>query len=424
MNLILSTDSYKLTHWKMYPPKVRFVHSYLEPRTGEGYQNVVWAGLQGILHEYFSKPVTQADVHEAYEVAKNHFGSSQHFNFEGWQLLVDRHNGRLPVKIMALPEGSVVQRGTPVLTIENTDPDFPWLTNVLETLLMHVWYPSTVATVSKDLRDFLNEYPNLPAPQFMVHDFGYRGVSSDQSASRGGFGHLLSFMGTDTLAAMQYVRKFYGQQQGIAYSVSATEHSIMTQYGQAGEEELIKDLIDKHPNQILSIVADSYDYYKFVHKLQRFAEYAQLRGTKLVIRPDSPTPTHPDPIDLIRWTLANLPKSVNVLWGDGLNPQQIKNIIKNVYPEDRPRLVFGMGGGLLQKVNRDTLRWAMKCSAVSPNGTLWQSIQKNPLDQSKASKPGRQDRGMIEIYRDGLIKQQWNLDEIRKRVVQDDLVPL
>lgn len=417
MNLILSTDSYKLTHWKMYPKNVKYVHSYLEPRTGDGYQRVVWAGLQGILHEYFQKPITKADVLEAYQVASDHFGSTLHFNYDGWQRLVEKHNGKLPVKIMALPEGSVVPRGTPVLTIENTDPEFPWLTNVLETLLMHVWYPSTVATVSKDLRDFLNGF-QLPAPQFMVHDFGYRGVSSHESAGRGGYGHLLSFMGTDTLAALQYIRQYYGQQQGIGYSVSATEHSIMTQYGQDGEQELIKNLIDAHPNQILSIVADSYNYYNFVNKLVSFANYAKSKGTQLVVRPDSPTPQHPDPIDLMNWTLINTPASINVLWGDGLNPQQIKNIVKNVDAVDRPRLVFGMGGGLLQKVNRDTLRWALKCSAVSEDGKEWKPIQKNPLDQTKASKAGRQDAGMIEIFRDGMIKQQWNLSEIRERVAQ------
>lgn len=415
MNLILSTDSYKLTHWTMYPKDVRYVHSYLEPRVGDGYQKVVWAGLQGLLHEYFQQPMTMDDVWEAHDVAKDHFGSAGHFNYPGWQHLVEKHNGKLPVKIMALPEGSVVKRGTPTLTIENTDPEFPWLTNVLETLLMHVWYPSTVATVSKDLRDYLNGC-NLPAPQFMVHDFGYRGASSHESASRGGYGHLLSFMGTDTLAAIQYVRKYYGQQLGIAYSVSATEHSIMTQYGQHGEYELIRDLINNHPNQILSIVADSYDYYAFTKKLVELAPYADSKGTKLVIRPDSPTPQHPDPIDLINWTLINTPKTINVLWGDGLNPQQIKDIVHRVDAVDRPRLVFGMGGGLLQKVNRDTLRWAMKCSAVSKDGSLWTPVQKNPLDQTKASKPGRQDQGMIEIFRAGIIKQQWNLDEIRKRV--------
>lgn len=415
MNLILSTDSYKLTHWNMYPPKVKYVHSYLEPRTGDGYQRVVWAGLQGLLHEYFSKPITQEDLLEANDVARDHFGSAFHYNATGWANLVRKHHGRLPVKIMALPEGSIVQRGTPVLTIENTDPEFPWLTNVLETLLMHVWYPSTVATVSKDLRDYLSQF-NLPAPQFMVHDFGYRGCSSHESAARGGYGHLLSFMGTDTLAAIQYVRQHYGQQTGIAYSVSATEHSIMTQYGQEGERELIKRLIDEHPNQILSIVADSYNYYAFVNKLVSFADYAKLKGTKLVVRPDSPTPTHPDPADLINWTLINTPESINVLWGDGIGPAKIKDIVRRVDAVDRKRLVFGMGGGLLQKVNRDTLRWALKCSAVSEDGSMWKPIQKNPLDQSKVSKAGRQDDGMVEIYRDGIIKQQWNLDEIRARV--------
>lgn len=418
MNLILSTDSYKLTHWNMYPSNVRYVHSYLEPRTGDGYQDVVFCGLQGLLHEYFSKPISPMDLVEAVPVAENHFGSSFTLNEDGWYKMIDAHNGRLPVKIMALPEGSVVRRGTPVLTIENTDPRFPWITNVLETLLLHVWYPSTVATVSRDLRQFLNDF-DAPGADFMVHDFGYRGCSSHESAARGGYGHILSFNGTDTLAAIQYVRRYYGQQQNIAYSVAATEHSIMTQYGQDGELRLLENLIRTHRNQILSIVADSYDYYEFTRKLVSLADLANKMETKLVIRPDSVTPQHQSPWELVLWTLKNTPESINVLWGDGFSPDQIKQTIQYVHNDDPlnvKRLVFGMGGGLLQKVNRDTLRWALKCSAVSEDGQEWKPIQKNPLDQSKASKPGRQDQGMVEVFRDGIIKQQWSLDEIRKRV--------
>jgi hypothetical protein len=134
-----------------------------------------------------------------------------------------------------------------------------------------------------------------------------------------------------------------------------------------------------------------------------------------VIRPDSPTPQHPDPADLINWTLINTPETVNVLWGDGLTPEQIKDIVLRVDAVDRKRLVFGMGGGLLQKVNRDTLRFVIKCSAVERDGQ-WQNVQKNPLDQTKKSKAGRvtPDTGCV-VFENGVICQQETFEKIRQR---------
>lgn len=421
-NLILLTDSYKLTHHRMYPKDVEVVSSYFEPRVGPGHQEVVWFGLQHVLKDKMTGffRVIAEDIDEAEEYAKAHFAAPL-FNREGWERIVDTHQGALPIRIWALPEGTVVPRGTPCMVIENTDPQLPWLTNALESLLMHVWYPTTIATIGRDMRRFFQQEVPHGAPQFMLHDFGYRGVSSDESAGVGGMAHLLHFQGTDTLNGMWYAHRYYdAPHEGLAYSVAATEHSVMTQWGAQGETALLERLIDDHPNQILSIVADSYDYYNFVAKLSMLTGKARANGTKLVIRPDSPTPQHPDPKDLVLWTLNHLPDDVNVLWGDGLSPDQIKAMVLAVPQQQRARLVFGMGGGLLQKVNRDTLRCATKCSAVQTLGGEWKSIQKNPLDQSKASKAGRQITPKMQlVFENGILLVDEDFATIRVRCLKD-----
>lgn len=416
MNFILNTDSYKLTHHSMYPHEVQKVYSYLEAREGDGIQNVLWFGLQAILKEYFEGVVvTREMIDEAEAFAKCHFSDQNQFNRKGWERIVNVHGGRLPIEICALPEGYAVPRGTPLMTVENTDPKLPWLTNAVESLLMHVWYPTTVASLSFDLRTFFNKYVKDGAPQFMLHDFGYRGVSSNESARMGGMAHLLSFLGTDTLVGMQAAREYYGVSlEGLAYSVAATEHSIMTQYDQAGEETLIRQLMATHPNQILSMVADSYDYYQFVKKVVKNLDVAKKYGTKVVIRPDSPTPQHPNAYQVIQWTLDNTPDEINVLWGDGLTADEIKAVVHSVKPEQLKRLIFGMGGGLLQKVNRDTLRFALKCSDVTLEDGSHKDIRKNPLDQTKASKAGRFNLPLV--FKDGIITSSTTFDTIRQRV--------
>jgi nicotinamide phosphoribosyltransferase len=400
----------------MYPVDVTKVHSYLEARPGDGYQVVQWFGLQAILKKYFEGPVVESwMIDEAEALCQQHF-SRPLFNRKGWERIVKVHGGRLPLKIQAGAEGTVHDRGDVLMSIENTDPMLPWLTNAVESLLLHVWYPTTVATIGHDLKAFFKSNVPEGMHDFMLHDFGFRGVSSVESAEMGGMAHLVNFKGTDTLPAMQAAQRYYGASlEGLAFSVAASEHSIMTQYGQDGEESLIRHLMATHPNQILSLVADSYDYYQFVQKVVRNLDVAKQFKCQVVIRPDSPTPQHPDPADLINWTLINTPETVNVLWGDGLTPEQIKDIVLRVDAVDRKRLVFGMGGGLLQKVNRDTLRFAIKCSAVERDGQ-WQNVQKNPLDQTKKSKAGRvtPDTGCV-VFENGVICQQETFEKIRQR---------
>lgn len=444
-NIILATDSYKLTHHNMYDPGVRRVHSYLEAREGAAHSPITWFGLQAIIQEYLTGPVvTTATITEASLVAKKHFRNGQIFNADGWVRIRDEHFGRLPVEIKALPEGTLVKPGDTLMTIENTDPRLPWLTNALESLLLHVWYPTTVASVTGDLvrtfRASLEKTGADPAgAEYMLHDFGYRGVSSHESATIGGLAHLVHSRGTDTLPALLAGLRWYDADLGsLGNSVRATEHSIMTQRGADGEPQLIDYLImTAPPRSILSIVSDSYNYYNTVKYLLSKHKAITAAGLTLVIRPDSLTSVHSTPESLVLWTLQaiagamgteatetgfnSLKGPFRVLWGDGLSPDGIKRVLKTaeLHGFSTNALIFGMGGGLLQKVNRDTERFAIKASAMEVervDGLIeWVDVQKNPLDGSKKSKAGRQDAGLELVYRNGSLVRRQSFADIRRR---------
>ncbi|MBA68795.1 MAG: nicotinate phosphoribosyltransferase, partial [Rhizobiales bacterium] len=213
MNLILNSDSYKYSHFLQYPPETAAISAYVEARRGGAYENVLFFGLQMFLKEYFSKRVTMADVDEADELITAH---GLPFNREGWETLVNRHDGRLPLLIEALPEGSIVPAGTPIVQVRNTDPDFFWLPTFLETAILRaIWYPSTVATLSHGVRQIIAasldrtcDTPDEVLP-FRLHDFGARGTTSLEQAGLGGVAHLVSFLGTDTVAGLVAARRYY-----------------------------------------------------------------------------------------------------------------------------------------------------------------------------------------------------------------------
>jgi nicotinamide phosphoribosyltransferase len=407
-NIILATDSYKLTHAAMYPEGTKGVYSYLEARKGARDPYTVFFGLQAILEDLEGVVVTAEKIAEAKAIADVHLGPGL-FNEAGWTRVLEVHGGRLPLRIRAVLEGTVVPVGNVLMTVENTDPELPWLTNALESLLLHVWYPTTVATSSRIVKEMLaaklkQAGEPLDGLGFMLHDFGYRGVSSHESAAIGGAAHLVSFNGTDTLAALQFAQKVYhAELSTLGFSVPATEHSIMTSLGQIGERPLVRDLLKKYPTGILSLVGDSYDIHRFTSMLGvDFKDEIMARDGKVVVRPDSGDPVLQVPVILEQlWdafggehtdrSYRRLDPHVGVLWGDGLDgPEEIERIVDAVMEANfsPANLVFGMGGGLLQKINRDTERFAFKCSAQKRSG-VWIPIQKDPLDKSKASKPGR-----------------------------------
>lgn len=411
MNVILSTDSYKLCHWDMYPEGSEFVYSYFEARKGAKYDYTTFFGLQHILEGLAGTAVTQADLDEASALADVHLGPGL-FNRAGWQHIIDAHGGRLPLEIRAVPEGSRIPINNVMMTVVNTDPECYWLTNFVESYLVHVWYPSTVATISNEVKRDLSSYLNIQGSDpeminFMLHDFGYRGATTDEAAAIGGAAHLINFMGTDTLPAMELAIKTYDADiNSLAFSVPASEHSVMTAQGRDGEYNVLDQLITNYPNGILSVVADSYDIYAFVNEVVARKDQILGRGGRFVVRPDSITAKHDTPESLTLWIVEALwagfggtttstgfrvlHDQVRVLWGDGIDPKGIRTIANHLHQNDFAveNMVFGMGGGLLQRCDRDTQRFAFKSSAQYRDGA-WHDVQKDPLDSSKASKGGR-----------------------------------
>lgn len=463
MNLILATDSYKLTHWNQYPTNTEAVYSYFESRGGAQYPSTVFFGLQSILFGLAGDAVTEDDVLDAQALAEAHFGSADMFNYDGWMHIVNRHAGQLPLRIKAVPEGTVVPTGNVLMTVENTDPACYWLTNAVESLLTHVWAPSTVATRSYHVKQMIARYlentaDSLDSLPFMLHDFGYRGVTSHESAGICGAGHLINFLGTDTLPAMEVAAMDYSASyEGLAYSVPATEHSIMTSLGRDGESVIVGDLLNAYPSGILSVVADSYDIYGFVQNIvcDHYKDEILGRDGVFVVRPDSITPTHTKPEQLVVWILAELWEAfggvknskgfkvldphVRVLWGDGIDEDGIDWILFAAMEAgfSAENLVFGMGGGLLQKLNRDTQRFAFKSSAQKRAG-VWHDVYKQPKDISKASKAGRLRLTKVDgeyvtvsnsqagedllqtVFEDGRMLNVSTFQQVRERALQAD----
>lgn len=417
-NLILQTDSYKLSHWKQYPKGMRKVYSYLESRGGK-FPSTLFFGLQYFLKQLEGVVVTMEDIEEASAFAKAHFGNDI-FNKEGWEWIVKNHGGKLPIKIMAVKEGTLVPTQNVLMTIENTDPKCFWLTNVLETMLMRLWYPITIASNSfyakQTIANYLNQTANdLNSLPFKMHDFGYRGVSSEETAGIGGMAHLVNFMGTDTLAAIVYANNFYNAGGVNAFSVPASEHSVACSFGPQKEEDYFVNMLDSYPGGIVSIVSDTYDVFNFVKTMsEKYKDRILAREGTIVFRPDSGDPVDVN-VKLITtlWDIFGdsgsitkngyklLPSQVRLIQGDGIDLEMLDNILNTVTSLgfSAENWVFGSGGGLLQKFDRDTNKFAIKASYGEKDGDVVGAhgrnierftIQKNPVtSSSKKSKAGK-----------------------------------
>ena len=422
-NICLLTDSYKVTHHYFYPKGTEKIYSYLESRVGAEFNKTIFYGLQYIIKKYLEGPiVTQEKIDEADKLIAAHIGEGI-FNKEGWQYILDEHGGFLPIEIKAVAEGSPVDVGNALMTVENTDPNVPWLTNYLETILMQVWYPTTVATQDWETKQLLKYYlqrtgcseKGLP---FMLHGFGMRAATSYESCALADAAHLINFKGTDTVPALKFICEYYGKTltcrniQEIqenpsidfpGYSVFATEHSIMTSRGEAGEWDVVENIFKACPTGICSIVIDSYDYRRFINTCgQRFYETIMNRDGKTVFRPDSgdPISTTLDVLELLDSHFGStknaagfkvLNPKIGVLWGDGIDYNGVRDILFAMFNAGwaAENIVFGMGGHMVQSgLTRDTMRFAFKCSAQYYKGE-WHDVWKHPIDITKASKRGR-----------------------------------
>lgn len=405
-NLILNTDSYKASHWLQYPPGTEETFFYVESRGGT-YDKTVFFGLQAILKGWLGTPVSHADVDEARDFFAAH---GEPFNEAGWRHIVQAHDGRLPLRIRAVAEGSVVPTHQALVTVESTDPEAFWLPSYLETLLLRLWYPVTVATLSwqvkRTIAAFLQKTSDDPAGQlpFKLHDFGARGASSAESAALGGMAHLVNFMGTDTVQGVLAARAWYGEPMA-GFSIPAAEHSTITSWGRDREVDAYRNML-RHfarPGSIVAVVSDSYDIFNAIsqHWGTTLRQQVIDSGATLVVRPDSG-----DPVEVVHRCLQLLNEAfgstlngkgykvlnhVRVIQGDGVNPTSIRAILERITTAgfSADNLAFGMGGALLQKVDRDTQKFALKCSAARIDGQ-WVDVFKAPItDAGKFSQRGR-----------------------------------
>ena len=416
-NLILATDSYKQSHFLQYPPEARAISAYVEARPNDFADEVLFFGLQPFLLERLGKPITQADIEEAEAICTAH---GVPFNRAGWQIILDEHGGFLPLEIRALPEGMIVPTGVPLIEVETTDPRLPWLATFIETALLRaVWYPTTVATLSRKCRLIIAEGlartsddPEGQLP-FKLHDFGARGVSSGESAGLGGMAHLVNFMGTDTMEGLMAARRWYGADMA-GFSIPAAEHSTITAWGRDREEAAYANMLDAFDGEgrLVAVVSDSYDLDAALAGIWGGSLRNKVLGRQgtLVVRPDSGDPVE-TPLRAVKvlWEAFGgsinakgyrvLDPHVRVIQGDGMTPQAIALLVDRMIAEGFAidNIAFGMGGGLLQQVNRDTLRFAMKANAMRDSDGVWHDVAKAPAtDPAKASKAGRQ-----AVVRDG-----------------------
>jgi nicotinamide phosphoribosyltransferase len=430
-NLITLTDSYKIGHWKQYPDDTEYIYSYLESRGG-AWQNVVFFGLQYYCKRYLcGQVITKEKIDEAEEICNAHFGRSGLFNRAMWEHILNKHGGHLPIEIKAVPEGLVVPGHNVLMTVRNTDPLCAPLTNYLETILTQIWYGCTVATQSREMKYLLEKYlkktGGIENIDFKLHDFGFRGVSSVETAGVGGAAHLVNFKGTDTMAGILVARKAYGESMA-GFSIPAAEHSTITSWGREQEADAMENMLNAYPTGLVAVVSDSFNIFDACENIWggKLKDRVLGREGTLVVRPDSG-----DPIEVLCKGQRNvmdilgakfgftvnkegyrvLDPHVRVIQGDGIDFSSLDNILYAFQQKgwSADNLAFGSGGGLLQKLNRDTLKFAFKCAAITRSGLVY-PVFKDPItDHGKQSKSGYMK----------LIKQDFSHASILTTVPQD-----
>ncbi len=440
INPILNIDSYKASHYLQYPPHTEYVSSYIEARGGQ-YSVGVFFGLQIFLKQYLTNPITQSDIDEAEEVLIAH---GLPFCRENWEYILNVHNGYFPLKIQAVREGSVIPIKNVLCQVINTDPRCAWLTSYIETaLLRSLWYPITVATISWNCKQTIAQYlqetsDTMAGIDFQLHDFGARGVSSCESSAIGGLSHLVNFKGTDNVPALVFGKRYYNEQMA-GFSIPAAEHSTMTAWGKDNEKAAYDNMLNTFLDEgkIVAVVSDSYDLWNAIDTIwaKELRAKVENSGGTVVIRPDSGNPVD-TVLEVVERLMKHfgcsinskgfkvLPPYIRVIQGDGINENSLTDILQalkehNISAEN---VSFGMGGALLQKLNRDTMRFAMKASSACVNG-VWRDVFKDPVtDSKKRSKRGRlaliktvnktvnkTDSGFKTIREEDLVNQEDNL---------------
>lgn len=480
-NVITNTDAYKATHYRQYPENTGQISSYIESRGGQ-YDAVVSFGLQAFIKEYLAKPITKSDIDDGEKYISGYLGLP--FNRKGWEHILEKHKGYLPLEIETVKEGSVIPNKNVTVQVTNTDPECAWLPGYIETsLLRAVWYCNTVATKSLHTKNIIKEHmlktcDNLDKLPYMLNDFGARAATSTESSALGGMSHLVNFAGSDTImgiVAADLYYKYMPEFQGVP----AAEHSTITSWGKENETDAYRNMVKQFAGngKIFAVVSDSYDLFNAIENIwgDELKEEVINNGGTVVIRPDSG-----DPVEMVCKSLELLEKQfgttqntkgykllppyIRLIQGDGVNPESIDAILTAMeqkgYSADN--IVFGMGGELLQKLDRDTQKYAMKAAAIRrakeeeefekyleevlaeqnvhlsafDGPTQWEDVYKDPkTDPGKQSKRGvlaqifDENEGYITcrrdelngrenllqmIYRNGQLLTETTMEQVRK----------
>ena len=418
-NILLLTDVYKLGHMNQYNPDVVNIYSYLEARKPN--IDTVFFGLQYLLKEYLENyVVTHEDVNEVIKYRNMILGSTPKEIEDKYRALADL--GYLPIKIKAIKEGSIINSKNLLLSITNTVDGFHWLVGYLESFLLKLWNTNTVASCSLKYRRLVESYAETTCDNkehipFQVHDFGYRGVSSEETAAMSGAAHLLAFLGSDTIPAVKLLDKYYGSNNIIGCSVPASEHSVMCSFGKENELNAFKHMLDTHPLGIVSIVSDTYDYYNVLTSfLPEFKDKILSRNGKVVIRPDSCLKTQVELIcgdpngtteaerkgslqllwEVFGGTINNkgykvLNDKIGLIYGDGFFYERFVDVLSEMTKKGwaTSNLTIGVGGILLQNHSRDEQGYALKATkATLKNGKKISLFKEPKTDTSKKSLKG------------------------------------
>ena len=456
------TDSYNDSHYLMYPDNTQSISGYMEPRSNSIFNRVMFFGLQYYIKEYLldiEDQMTQKNVLKA-ERAWNAHGLP--FNRTAWEALRDDLDCKLPVEIQAVAEGSWVHKDNVVIQMQSTDEQFFWLPTWLETTLVQNWFPCTVATSDKDLKLVIEDYliktgcENIDAVlPFMVHDFGFRGASSYETACIGGAAHLVNFMGSDTFPAILFINEYYSKladsERMWGYSIPASNHAVITAWGKPKEFDAYQHIINTFlkEGKLVACVSDSYDFWAAIDAWgTQFRAQIIKSGGRLVVRPDSGDPVDISVQALLKlmgyfgYTLTKtgfklLPNCIRLIWGDGTNPAIIERVLRAMADNGlaAENIVFGMGAALLQKVDRDMCIFAFKINEEIVNGKCM-AVNKNPVTgRGKASKPhrlalvirdgryvtipeaelGNEENQLLTVFKNGELLIDWDFEEIRER---------
>lgn len=452
-NPMLLTDFYKVSHREQYPKGTTNIYSTWTPRNSQkkGIDRVVAFGFQGFVKKYlidyfndnfFSKPKKEC-VEDYIKIVSNILNSN---NIDSSHIEKLHDLGYLPLEIKTIKEGMKIPIKVPILTIENTLPEFFWITNFIETLLScQLWQTVTNATVADAYKKLLLKYANetsddLEFVLFQGHDFSMRGMSSLESSCASSSAHLLSFLGTDSIPAIGYLRNYYNadiENELICSSIPATEHSVMCAYGKENEFETYKRLITEvYPNGNISIVSDTWDLWNVLDVIIRKLKQDILnRDGKVVIRPDSGDPvliTCGNPngktklekkgVIQILWDIfggttnskgyKELDKHIGCIYGDAITMERCEEILKKLKEKgfSSSNIVFGIGSYSYQYNTRDAFGFALKSTYANINGEE-RMLYKDPITDNgiKKSQCGRvvvlKQDGEI-IYKDHLLKEQ------------------